>query len=80
MKVLDSELVDIDSNIKNAQTIKDTVLNVLCKNNSISDEDWEMYRTDYQIIIIKKSWWRNWKEIFGNDSDSGYYYKFVKIN
>tara|TARA_R110002124_G_C8687490_1_gene492716 strand:+ start:268 stop:510 length:243 start_codon:yes stop_codon:yes gene_type:complete len=80
MGVLDSQLVDIESDIKNAQAIKDTVLNVLCKNNNISDEDWEMYRTDYQIIIIKKSWWRNWKDIFGNDSDSGYHYKFVKIN
>ena len=80
MGVLDSQLVDIESDIKNAQAIKDTVLNVLCKNNNISDEDWEMYRTDYQIIIIKKSWQRNWKDIFGNDSDSGYHYKFVKIN
>ena len=62
MGVLDSQLVDIESDIKNAQAIKDTVLNVLCKNNNISDEDWEMYRTDYQIIIIKKSWWRNWTQ------------------
>ena len=80
MGVLDSELVNIDSDIKNAQAIKDTVLNVLRKNNNISDEDLEMYYTDYQIIIIKKSWWRNWKDIFGDNSDSGYHYKFVKIN
>ena len=80
MGLLDSELVNIDSDIKNAQAIKDTVLNVLRKNNNISDEDLEMYYTDYQIIIIKKSWWHNWKGIFGKDAEAGYHYKFVKIN
>jgi hypothetical protein len=80
MGLLDSELVNIDADIKNAQAIKDTVLNVLRKNNSISDEDLEMYHTDYQIIIIKKSWWLNWKNIFGKNSNGGYHYRFVKIN
>tara|TARA_R110000851_G_scaffold315081_1_gene477334 strand:+ start:133 stop:375 length:243 start_codon:yes stop_codon:yes gene_type:complete len=80
MGLLDSELVNIDADIKNAQAIKDTVLNVLCKNNSISDEDLEMYHTDYQIIIIKKSWWLNWKNIFGKNANCGYHYRFVKIN
>lgn len=80
MGLLDSELVNIDADIKNAQAIKDTVLNVLRKNNSISDEDLEMYQIDYQIIIIKKSWWLNWKNIFGKNSNSGYHYRFVKIN
>tara|TARA_B110000971_G_scaffold129771_1_gene132744 strand:- start:396 stop:638 length:243 start_codon:yes stop_codon:yes gene_type:complete len=80
MGLLDSELVNIDADIKNAQAIKDTVLNVLRKNNSISDEDLEMYHTDYQIIIIKKSWWLNWKNIFGKNANGGYHYRFVKIN
>ena len=80
MGVLDSELVNIDSDIKNAQAIKNTVLEVLAKNGIINDEDREIYLSDYQIIIIKKSWWHNWKDIFGKDAEAGYHYKFVKIN
>ena len=80
MGVLDSQLVSIDSDIKNAQAIKNTVLEVLAKNGIINDKDVEVYYKDYQIIIIKKSWWHNWKDIFGKDADAGYHYKFVKIN
>jgi hypothetical protein len=80
MAVLDSQLVNIDSDIKNAQAIKNTVIGVLLNNEIISEENAEVYHRDYQIIIIKKSWWRNWKDIFGDNSDSGYHYKFVKIN
>ena len=58
MGVLDSELVNIDSDIKNAQAIKNTVLEVLAKNGIINDKDVEVYYKDYQIIIIKKSWKR----------------------
>ena len=80
MGVLDSQLVSIDSDIKNAQSIKNTVLDVLGKSNKISKEDLETYYNDYQIIIIKKSWWLNWKDIFGENSKPGYHYRFVKIN
>ena len=52
MGVLDSELVNIDSDIKNAQAIKNTVLEVLAKNGIINDEDREIYLSDYQIIVI----------------------------
>ena len=80
MGLLDSQLVNIDSDIKNAQAIKNTVIGVLLNNEIISEENAEVYHRDYQIIIIKKSWWRNWKDIFGKDAEAGYHYKFVKIN
>ena len=80
MGVLDSQLVNIDSDIKNAQAIKNTVIGVLLNNEIISEENAEVYHRDYQIIIIKKSWWHNWKGIFGKDAEAGYHYKFVKIN
>jgi len=35
MGVLDSQLVNIDSDIKNAQAIKNTVLDLLAKNDII---------------------------------------------
>ena len=80
MGVLDSQLVNIDIDIKNAQAIKNVVIGVLLNNEIISEENAEVYHRDYQIIMIKKSWWHNWKEIFGKDAEPGYYYKFVKIN
>jgi hypothetical protein len=80
MGVLDSELVNIDTDIKNAQAIKNTVLDLLLNNEVISEENSEVYHRDYQIIMIKKSWWHNWKDIFGKDAEAGYHYKFVKIN
>ena len=80
MGVLDSQLVNIGSDIQNAQAIKNTVIGVLLNNEIISEENAEVYHRDYQIIIIKKSWWHNWKDIFGKDAAPGYHYKFVKIN
>ena len=80
MGVLDSQLVNIDSDIKNAQAIKNTVIAVLLEDEIINKEEADIYHIDYQVIIIKKSWWHNWKSIFGKDAEAGYHYKFVKIN
>ena len=54
MGLLDSELVNIDSDIKNAQAIKNTVIGVLLNNEIISEENAEVYHRDYQIIMITK--------------------------
>tara|TARA_R110000772_G_scaffold94926_1_gene193158 strand:+ start:225 stop:467 length:243 start_codon:yes stop_codon:yes gene_type:complete len=80
MGVLDSQLVDIDIDIKNAQAIKNIVLEVLVKDGIISKENAEVYCRDYQVVIIKRSWWHNWRDIFGKDASDGYHYRFVKIN
>ena len=80
MAVLDSELVNIDNDIKNAQSIKNTVLEVLFADGKISEKDIELYGIKYQIIFIKRSWWNDWKDIFGKSSTPGYSYRFLKIN
>jgi hypothetical protein len=77
---MDSQLVNIDSDIKNAQAIKDTVLELLGNHGFLNERELDVYRHDYQVIIIKKSWWHNWKTIFKDSSSPGYHYKFVKIN
>ena len=80
MAVLDPQLVSIENDIKEAQAVKNTVIEVLLENDIIAGADADVYRRDYQIIIIKKSWWYGWKSIFGENASSGYHYKFVKIN
>ena len=80
MKSMDSQLITIDDDVKNAQAVKGVILYALQEDGIISKEDADLYCMDYQIIIIKKSWWSNWKDIFGKDSSPGYFYKLLKVN
>ena len=80
MAIVDEALLQMSGDIKNAQAIKDMVINQLFEDDFISADERDRYMMKFQVIIIKKSWWNNWRKIFGEDSSSGYHYRLVKIN
>jgi len=80
MGVIDGNLVNMPNDIKNAQQIKDLVLKKLTEEGIITTTQRDEYTKDYQILIIKKSWWSNWKTIFNTNNEDGWYYRLVKIN
>lgn len=75
---LDSIVINIEENIKNANQVKELVLYRLVRDGIITEELYEKYTTSWNIIIVKKSWFAKWwdKVISGND---GYVYKFVQF-
>lgn len=79
MKV-DTVLMEMPSNVQNATTVKEMVLNTLLKNKVITPTQHKEYMDEWQIIIIKRSWYtRMWNKFYKGTED-GYSYHFVKLH
>lgn len=75
---VDEKLLNMESNIQNAQTIKNLILGKMVEEGDIGLDIAEKWDRQRQIVIIKRNWWNNWKKIF-NSQQGGYYYKILKI-
>jgi hypothetical protein len=78
MKLLDETMLCMEENTYNANTIKDMILAQLWKDNLLSEEVALSYMEEWQIIIVKNSWFKRWCDKFKKEKES-YSYKFVKF-
>jgi len=76
---IDSETLNMGPNIKNAQTVKNCLLNKMLEEGDISNDLAKKWSEEYQVVIIKPSWWVGWKKLFGEDNGDNYIYKMIKI-
>lgn len=79
MATIDSTLVEIDSITMNANIVKDLVLGQLLIDKLITPEQASDYQTKWQVIVIKKSWFKSWVDKFGKKDIDAYVYKYVKF-
>lgn len=79
MATISSFELNMDSNVKNADTIRNIVLEQLKNDGAISNDVYEEYSTSWNIVIVKGAWYQKWFDKNKLNSD-GYYYKFVKFN
>ena len=79
MGTIDGMLMEIDDNIKNANIVKESVLNRLQLDGLISETQASDYTEKWQVIIVKKSWFRSWADKHTKGDKNGYYFKFVKF-
>ena len=79
MKV-DTLLMDMPTNIQNATMAKELVLDTLLKNKVITPIQYKEYMDEWQIIVIKRSWYKRWWDKFSKGHEDAYIYKFVKFN
>lgn len=55
---VENTLLSMEENIANAEAVKDVVLSKLLKDEKISEDDYNTYKSEYGIIIFKKSWYK----------------------
>jgi len=60
MAQMDSELLSMESNIENANSVKEIVLAQLLSDKVITEEQAEIYATKWQVIVIKYGWFERW--------------------
>lgn len=77
MAVVDAITVEIDSYSQNAEIVKQIVLERLFIDKVISEEKYNFYSENWNVVLVKKSWFKKWASKF-NKSD-GWFYKFVKF-
>lgn len=78
MAVLDSILVEIDNYVQNANSTKELVLDRLLKDGIITQEIYNTYTENWQVIIIKNNWFKRWTEKFSK-TKGAYSYKYLKF-
>lgn len=76
---IDDQLINMESDLKDAQNIKDIVIRKLYREFKIDKETCNEYLQYQQIFIFKTSWWRNWKNIFPKKKENIYYYQLLNV-
>lgn len=82
MATIDGVLMGMESEMINCETIKYIILKQLRKDLHITEEIEKEFNDDWQIILVKKSWFsRLFSKLKKNDNDlkDGYSYKLVKF-
>jgi hypothetical protein len=75
---VDKQLLEVPDDTKNANSVKEEILERLLIDKKINKETFDHYNYNWHVIILKKSWFRKWKDIWSNKED-GYIYKYVKF-
>ena len=79
MAAVDSMLLTLEDDIKNANTVKELVIERLVKDKVITSQQAEEYADKWQVIIIKPSWFERWMEKLNIKTPNRYRFKYVKF-
>ena len=77
---MDSNLLTIEEDTKNANVVRDIVLGRLLTDKIITEEQAKDYSEKWQVIVVKRSWFKRWLDVFckGKEKDN-YFYKYVRF-
>ena len=80
MSTIDSQTISMESDTLNANIVKLTVIEKLLINGIITEDQAEEYTVNWNIIIVKRNWF---KRYFGkptnSDDGNGYVYRYVNF-
>jgi hypothetical protein len=79
MAAVDSMLLTLEEEIKNANTVKDLVIQRLVDDKVLTDQQAGDYADKWQVIIIKPSWFERWMEKLNIKTPNNYRYKYVRF-
>ena len=79
MAALDSMVLSLEEDIKNANTVKDLVIQRLVNDKVITDQQAGDYADKWQVIIIKPTWFERWMEKLNIKTSNNYLYKYVRF-
>jgi hypothetical protein len=76
---MDTQLITLEEDIRNANLIKEAVISRLYKDGVLNDEQATTYNEKWQVVIIKPTWFKSWMEKFISTNTNSYRYKYVKF-
>lgn len=77
---IDRNLLNLEADTINANAVKNTVLNQLLIDNLITQSQYEEYTEMWNVVIVKKGWFKKWFDKFNNGSKSEFMYQYVKFD
>lgn len=79
MATLDSMLISLEEYTLNSNAVKEMVLQRLCQDGVITDEQASEYADKWQVIVIKPAWFERWIKKFNITNKENYRFKYVKF-
>ena len=79
MAALDSMLLSLEEDIKNANTVKDLVIQRLVDDKVLTDQQAKDYADKWQVIIIKPTWFERWMDKLNIKTSNNYLSKYVRF-
>jgi len=76
--MVDNYLLEIEGHVINYNKVKDVVLSRLRLDEIITEKQLEEYLDNWQVIIVRKTWFKKWAEKFVNGKGD-YIIKYVKF-
>lgn len=76
---MDSQLLSIEEDTKNANTVKEIVISRLLSDKVITEEQAEKYAIKFQIIVVKYGWFERWFKTLSGRKPESYCYKYVRF-
>ena len=70
-------MTTIDDETKDANTVKSLVLKQLLKDGHINQAIYDEYLVYWNVIILKRGWFKFWFEKIGKADN--YFYKYIKL-
>ncbi len=80
MAHIDNGLLELPGDTKNANIVKEVVLDQLLRDNLITKEQFLEYTENWQVIVIKRSWFKKWWDKYASGTADNYVYNIVKFN
>jgi hypothetical protein len=73
--------LDMDFYVRNANDIKTLVINQLLVDKVITEEQAETYQTNWNIIVVKQGWFKQWLKKYRGDNikPNDYIYKYINF-
>ena len=71
--------ITLEHYTENANFVKEIVLKRLLIDNVINEEQAQQYAEKWNVIVIKKGWFKRWMDKFSSGDSDKYFYKFVKF-
>ena len=82
---MDSQLLELENDMKNYQKVKEIVLNKLVTEGLLEQDDANEFDERCQILVYKGSWWGKWfdkniKVTQPNANKNGYFMRIIELN
>lgn len=82
---MDSQLLELENDMKNYQKVKEIVLNKLVTEGLLEQDDANEFDERCQVLVYKGSWWGKWfdkniKVTQPNANKNGYFMRIIELN
>ena len=75
---LDNTLMSMEENVRNAESVKSTVINAMIREKIVSDEDGKRFNITHYVAILKNGWFKKLC-LFLKLDEEPYIYRVVRL-